>query len=108
MARLMRDPSMGTGRTTTAMRGAPQGAVFIWPYRSSVEYARALAHYIGRTDLHIVSLSWLEPDQWRGLELTGIVLDHAASEIMKSREWNLYHAAESAIRPAPAQTRQEG
>ena len=69
-----------------------------WPVHGSISYARSLAHHLGRDDLKVVSQSWLEPMNWRGLELTGIVLDHETSRRMDAREWEWYHEARSRIR----------
>ena len=67
----------GTGRTTKQMKEAPQNAVFIWGTPGSIEYAVDLARKIGREDLQIKTPVWLK-DQWKGLRLTGVVVDHAA------------------------------
>lgn len=37
-----------------------------------------IADKIGRTDLTIVNPSWLDSYRWRGLILSGIIVDHAA------------------------------
>jgi hypothetical protein len=59
------------------MLAAPHGAVFVW-LSNSLGYARVLAEKIGRDDLKIVGPSWFASNKWRGLEMTGIVIDHAA------------------------------
>lgn len=66
----------GTGRTANQMRAAKRGAVFIVGARPMVDYARRLAESIGRDDLKIVTLQWLEPNNWSGREFTGITVDH--------------------------------
>lgn len=65
----------GTGATTQQMEAAPKGAVFIW--YGHTDYAVQLARKIGREDLQIKSPAWIE-DRWRGVPLTGVVVDHAA------------------------------
>lgn len=69
-------PYRGTGRTARQMKTAKRGAVFIVGTRPMVNYARHLAESIGRDDIKIVPLSWLEPDNWIGRKFTGIVVDH--------------------------------
>lgn len=66
-----------TGRTTRQMQAAPQGAVFVW-CNSRVEYPIALAKELGREDLVVQPMSWLEPRNVMGRTLSGLVLDHAA------------------------------
>lgn len=73
----MDDDFRGTGQTTRQMQAAPQRAIFIWPVRHSMPYAKELAHKLGRDDLQIVTPDWLQDEKWRGLELSGIVIDHA-------------------------------
>lgn len=73
----MDDDFRGTGNTTRQMQAAPQRAFFIWPSRNSISYAKELAHKIGRADLQIVTPDWFDDQKWRGLELSGIVVDHA-------------------------------
>jgi hypothetical protein len=59
------------------MKAAPHGAVFVW-CNSELEYPKALAWAIGRDDLDIRPLSWMEPRNVMGRKLGGLVLDHAA------------------------------
>jgi hypothetical protein len=68
----------GDGETTRQMQEAPQGAVFVW-CNDSLDYPRHVAAKVGRTDLQIVRPGWLDYEKWRGLELTGLVVDHAIS-----------------------------
>jgi len=65
-----------TGRTTQQMQAAPQGAVFVW-CNSHVDYPIALARALGRGDLAVYPLAWLEPINVIGRNLSGLVLDHA-------------------------------
>ena len=57
------------GTTTKQMQGAPLGAVYIWPASGSRSYAIDLAKTLGRDDLRIETLDWLEDRRWLGLEL---------------------------------------
>lgn len=66
-----------SGRTSRQMVAAPPGAFFIW-CNSKLHYPEALAHHLGRRDLQIRGLGWL---QWHNLtsrNISGVVLDHAA------------------------------
>ena len=67
----------GTGRTIRQMLDAPKGAVFVSCHSGSMDYDRRLARKHGREDLRIVSPEWLTGDRWRGLSISGIVVDHA-------------------------------
>lgn len=79
----------GEGTTTKQMEAAPKGAVFVW-CNGHTDYAVRLARKIGRDDLRVVSPAWLE-DRWLGLELAGIVVDHAAQ--LTDRQWDEYQRA---------------
>lgn len=59
------------------MKAAPNGSVFVW-CNSAVEYPKRLAKAIGRDDLVVRPLSWLERHNVEGRKLVGLVLDHAA------------------------------
>jgi hypothetical protein len=73
------DTERGTGRTTKQMKDAPRGAIFISPHHAACYHDKNLAFALGRSDLTIVSPSWLIEHRWIGLELSGIVVDHAAN-----------------------------
>jgi len=75
----------GTGKTTALMKAAPPDAVYIW-CNSALEYPKQLAKKIGRADLRIVSPAWLSNRQWMGIELTGLVADHACR--FSNDEWH--------------------
>jgi len=76
------------------MKSAPEGAVFVW-CNEYVDWGRSLAHKIGRDDLKIESPSWLE-GRWRGIELTGIVVDHATR--LTDRQWEGLQGALTRVR----------
>lgn len=69
-----------SGCTSKQMQDAPQGALFVWPARRSLGYAKALAQHLGRTDLKIVDPSIFDRggNQLRGRRVV-IVMDHATS-----------------------------
>lgn len=85
----------GEGTTTKQMLEAPQGAVFVW-VNHHFDHPKYLAKKHGREDLRIVSPSWFDDYRWAGLELTGIVVDHAAALTERQRE--NWHRAASRIR----------
>ena len=66
-----------TGRTTRQMQAAPQGAVFVW-CNTHVSYPLSLAKALGRHDIVVHPLQWLDPRNVIGREFSGLVLDHAA------------------------------
>jgi hypothetical protein len=66
----------GSGRTTKQMQEAPQNSVFVWVHHD-LHYPKKLAEKIGRNDLKIVSPNWLL-NGWRGVQLSGLVIDHFA------------------------------
>lgn len=71
------DPNRGTDRTTKQMREAPQGAIFVW-CTNVTAYPRALAAQLGRRDLDIAPLDWLDGHRHRGRPPGSVVVDHAA------------------------------
>lgn len=64
------------GKTTKQMMEAPEYAVFVW-CNTHLSYALRLARRIGRSDLEVVSPSWIDGPCWRGRKLSGVVVDHA-------------------------------
>ena len=85
----------GEGTTTQQMEAAPKGAVFVW-CNGHTDYAVRLARKIDREDLQIKSPAWLD-DGWRGVTLTGIVVDHAAR--LTDRQWDWLQEALTRVRP---------
>ena len=92
----MRDPYRGTGRTTNQIKHAPQGAFFVW-INASTDYPRQLAKQLGRDDLRIVSPNWLVFEQWRGMRLSGIIVDHAALDRFTYAQWRALNKARTRI-----------
>jgi hypothetical protein len=86
----------GTGETTRQMQAAPKGAVFVW-CNDAIDYPKRTAARAGRTDLKIVSPNWLDDETWRGLELSGLILDHAL--LLDARRLNSYRHALATVRP---------
>lgn len=75
----------GTVRTRQQMKAAPSKAIFVW-CTSDTRYPRELARMIKREDLEIVGKDWLSSQKWRGLEFSGIVIDHAAALTTEEQE----------------------
>lgn len=69
----------GTGRTTSQLRNAAHGAVFIW-CNDRLFYPKTLARDLGRGDLVIYGPSVLcnGGTQLMGIPAPEIILDHAA------------------------------
>jgi hypothetical protein len=85
----------GTGRTTTAMRCAKQGAVYVW-WCNELCTPRRLAAHARREDLLIVGPSWLRDRRWEGLTFPEITLDHATR--LTDPEWKAYWGARTRVR----------
>lgn len=64
-----------SGVTTRHMREAPQGAIYVW-VNGHLNYPKALAQSLGRSDLEIQPPSWLSRRAVAGLERP-VVIDHA-------------------------------
>lgn len=69
------DSNRQTGRTTKQMLAAPQNAVYVW-CNDWMKYPHKLAMSIGRGDLRVVGKRWLQSHSWRGLQFSGLVVDH--------------------------------
>ena len=65
-----------TRLTASQMIAAPERAVYVWP-NGDLRYPKRLAEKHSRTDLILVAPSWLSHQRFRGLNLSGIVVDHA-------------------------------
>lgn len=85
----------GDGKTTRAMQAAPRGAVYIW-CNGYLDYPTELARKLGRIDLKIVRPVWLERRMYLGLELTGLVVDHAAQ--LDRAQFDRYREALARVR----------
>ncbi len=70
--------SRGCGKTLRQMVASPKGAYFICCNDQAVWYTKDLARYLGRDDLIIVGLSYLQDKNFRGRGPVTIVVDHAA------------------------------
>lgn len=87
-----------TGRTMRQMQRAPQKALYIVGHHGMLEYARAMAHRIHRTDLQLITLDALGPAIYAGRELSGVVLDHHCVWQMNERDWRELWHAEARVR----------
>lgn len=64
-----------SGRTSAQMKKAPRGAYYVWPNKA-LNYPRALAKHLKRTDLKIVSpLFFGYKGRGAGLKVK-IIIDH--------------------------------
>lgn len=73
----MNNDLRGTGRTAKQIEQAPYGSVFVW-CTSDVRYALDTAHRLGRTDLTIKPLGWLDAEHVLASGKRQVVVDHAA------------------------------
>ena len=68
------------GHSASAMLRAPRGAYYVVNHQG-LGYYRSLARYLGRTDLRLVSVSWVQLNNVLGLPPTqAIEVDHYAYE----------------------------
>lgn len=77
----------GIGRTSEQMLSSPHGAYFLCP-RGIKPYMETLARHLGRSDLKIVTPSWLWSRGWMGRDISGVVRDHAT--YLTAEEWAVY------------------
>jgi hypothetical protein len=76
------------GITTSQMRRAPRGAIYVW-LNSSMSYPRKLAKDLGRDDLRIVPPAFFDSRSHIWDSTRAVVLDHATvlnSEQLRSYE----------------------
>lgn len=78
--------SVVTGTTTKQMLSAPSGSIYVW-LNGNLEYPRGLAHRLCRDDLKIVSVSWITMQHFRARNITGLVIDHAARQLLDFEQW---------------------
>ena len=95
----MTDKKRGTGRTTKQMQDSPLGSIFIW-HHSDLTYPKELSKNIGRSDLKIVSPNWLLTG-WRGVHLSGLVVDHFAYKIFTEEMLRLVEQALLRVKVQP-------
>lgn len=71
------------GKTTSQIKSAPQGALFIW-HSPDTGYARRLAAHLGRGDLEFSGPSVLDHGAAviRGRRLSAVVVDHHAEAML--------------------------
>lgn len=78
------------GTSTQQMLKAPQNAIYIWPSRTSLCYAKDLARHLGRHDLKIESVWYLDmPHRFRGTRGITVILDHAVQGLSTNAARNL-------------------
>lgn len=78
----------GTGETARQLKDAPQGATFVW-CTDDLAYPKRLARALKREDIHIVGVSWVREERWRGVKFPSrVILDHATR--LTEREFHLF------------------
>lgn len=82
------------GTTTKQMRGAPHGALYIWPV-ADLSYPKFLVRFIDRPDLIIAGPQALEDGRrlWAGHRLPVIIFDHACA--LSASDWEAYRNIEA-------------
>lgn len=91
-----------TGLTSRQMLDAPAGAVFVW-CNSNLGYPKALAVAVGREDLDVRPLTWMEMRNVAARKVTGLVIDHAAALSGKGYEALMYvreRGVQESVKPA--------
>jgi len=66
-----------TGRTTRQIIDAPKNAIYVWPFRSSIIYAKRIAREYGREDLEIIPECLFRPYKIQSRRGVSVVIDHA-------------------------------
>jgi hypothetical protein len=70
------DGHKATGQTTKQILEAPKDAYFIW-HNEHLDYPRHLLIKNKRPDIHLVGPRFLDIKVPRGMEYSGIVVDHS-------------------------------
>lgn len=66
-----------TGRTTEQIKNAPLNAIYVWPFGSSLNYAKRLAREHSREDLEIIPECFFRQDKIMSRRGIAVVIDHA-------------------------------
>lgn len=74
--RVIEKSGRGTGRTTRAIKAAPQGAHYVVAHASIVPYVRDMARRLGRSDLKVIPKS----TPLLGVRANRVVFDHYQGE----------------------------
>lgn len=77
----------GSGSTTKQIKNAPLGAIYVW-LNNDLHYPRRIAEEQKRTDIKFVGPNWLDKQGFRGLSLSGLILDHATH--LTDEQWQYY------------------
>lgn len=85
------DPERGSGRTTEALKALGHGGTYIVLNPACVRHTRALMHFLGREDIHLMTYAGVEERGYLfSLLPTDIKVDHAVWEELRRR--GNYHA----------------
>ena len=71
------DDTRQIGRTTHQIINAPQGAIFVWPFLTSLNYPKEIARKQGRDDLEIIAECQFRESKVMGRRDVDCVIDHA-------------------------------
>ncbi len=74
-----------TGRTSQQMTDAPPGSVYVW-CNDRTDYPLDLARHLGRKDLRVRPLSWLDLRTVAGSSCPAVIVDHAAHLSDRARD----------------------
>lgn len=83
------------GMTLQQLSTAEIGALFVW-VNNKLGYPKRLAEFLGRSDIKIVSPSWLSKDNLLEVRVSQIVIDHAAH--LTTDQWEAWYLCQSRYR----------
>lgn len=92
----MKQEYRGDGTTTKQLKEAKQNTYFICSSGVCAEYTKRLAVNLNRSDINIVTPSWIIDRRFRGLEISDIILDH--SYVPTKLEYEILKEAQARIR----------
>lgn len=89
------------GKTTQQILDSPKGAVFICLNHNHLQYIKKLCAALGRDDLVLKTLTWLDARAYQGLIFTEITIDHACwdSHLLTSENYHRLMMARTRVRP---------
>lgn len=88
----------GTGRSSSQLKGALEGSIYIVKFEAQVPNFKFMAEKLGRSDLAIKTVGWLMSGSWRGTKIKGVVVDHHALEEMSLAEHSQLNNLQTCVR----------
>ncbi|MCA9496715.1 MAG: hypothetical protein KC589_07235, partial [Nanoarchaeota archaeon] len=79
-----------TGRTTNQLKNCVKDSYFIVQNTNMIPYIKKILKEIDRKDINVESLYFINNQQYRGLKMSGLVLDHSIS-LNENLIMNLYN-----------------